>query len=970
MDRGPATPGSAPSSTAQSLSAEPPAADPTHVSPWARDPLQALQNSLLRFLSHASNEALGACVVGLAASTYLVLGRIGLVLIGAVGGVTLHARWESLGRPGGPEGHTIADGGQRKRNELSIEAADFSHFPPETQEAVNRFTDAITRDYVKWWYHPLLPADQSFPAACRQTLAKFIVTFTNHLSRKRTADPVLDFFANSTSIIIVFLNELSTAMKSAQRQDPVDAIRTYLQCQPESSLANVLNRDQQDNKLNVIADDVLNNFLDPSSYNCLPVKTFLREVLSGLILKPLIDGQAKADSINRWIVYLLEDGEPELMNAIDAGVDGAAARLTDSTEISEISERSSAHQRRLGRAEEAMEEAMKEVERMNAMIAEEEARRQQKESNASDHKPVPPSITIPSIEAKAGSDTPTSSDSEPNRSPRRSRSVSYLLDAEGNAIPSPKSSPTNQSINLTTGELPAQSEENLPSSQRPADLQPRPPLEVPVAVPLTLHKASITIMDLGQGDENVIMKKEPTHSDFLVQIEPASSRFPGWMVMKQYADFVRLHERLVTYARIGVPQFTQQHPEMPSWRGIARRTLCSDLERYLRDALKYDGLAETEAMKKFLEKETGIAKAGPQTKNVLVQGGAALENVGKNFVNVLGQGGKGIAGGGKVVIGGVQGAFGAITAGVGGAKKPASQQKPAQGPARVNTAAMPSRTSHEIPADGSDADQAKASPLAPRLERMSSDRSREPSQDQLPVPLSDEEILHVPPPPTEISDEYSLVDAATSSGLPSRPDSPQALTRASSILPSVESPAASKVLNVPAKPRRQNGPLTAEETRVLVELMFAIITELYSLSPSAWTIRLSLLSAAKTFLLRPQNPQLESIRILLQESVLDANFSDKGLAAHINKLRQASAPTPEELAQSPKPLTPDESRKLRVKARKLLVERGMPQALTSVMGQQASGEAMARVFDCLQIEEVARGLVFALLLQALRAASQ
>src|SRR3954451_11700486 len=44
-------------------------------------------DATLRFFATASNETLGACVVGLCASTYLVLGRVGLVLIGAVGGV-------------------------------------------------------------------------------------------------------------------------------------------------------------------------------------------------------------------------------------------------------------------------------------------------------------------------------------------------------------------------------------------------------------------------------------------------------------------------------------------------------------------------------------------------------------------------------------------------------------------------------------------------------------------------------------------------------------------------------------------------------------------------------------------------------------------------------------------------------------------------------------------------------------------
>ena len=121
----------------------------------------------------------------------------------------------------------------------------------------------------------------------------------------------------------------------------------------------------------------------------------------------------------------------------------------------------------------------------------------------------------------------------------------------------------------------------------------------------------------------------------------------------------------------------------------------------------------------------------------------------------------------------------------------------------------------------------------------------------------------------------------------------------------------------------KGAPLTEEETRVSVELMFAIITELYSLS-SAWTIRLSLLTAAKTFLLRPNNPQLESIRLLLQDSVINANFSDAGLAAHINKLRENCLPTEEELKKQPPEPTPAEKERLRVKARKLLVEKGMP----------------------------------------------
>jgi hypothetical protein len=41
-----------------------------------------------------------------------------------------------------------------------------------------------------------------------------------------------------------------------------------------------------------------------------------------------------------------------------------------------------------------------------------------------------------------------------------------------------------------------------------------------------------------------------------------------------------------------------------------------------------------------------------------------------------------------------------------------------------------------------------------------------------------------------------------------------------------------------------------------------------------------------------------------------------------------------------------------------------------VMGQQASGEAVGRVVDCLQEERVARGVMFGLVLQGLRGVTQ
>lgn len=105
---------------------------------------------------------------------------------------------------------------------------------------------------------------------------------------------------------------------------------------------------------------------------------------------------------------------------------------------------------------------------------------------------------------------------------------------------------------------------------------------------------------------------------------------------------------------------------------------------------------------------------------------------------------------------------------------------------------------------------------------------------------------------------------------------------------------------------------------------------------------------------------------MLQTSVIEANAADPGIAAHLRKLRENTLPTEEERAAWPREMTVEEKEKLRIKARKLLIESGVPAALTGVMGQNATGEALGRVFDCLQEEKVARGLMFGVMLQAVR----
>ena len=1022
-----------------------PSPPPTELSDKARN----LTSQILDFLSNASNETLGACAVGLGATTYLVLGRLGLVLIGAVGGVVLHATWEGSGATGIEEetgadtrkrkeksldivqrvlelrrGQTLQDGEPETEDVNSARALDFSGFRPDTKSALEGFTGAIIRDYVNWWYKPILPDDQSFAKACNETLTGFLLSVSSQLSRKRPADVFLDFLTNSSSIVIVFLSELSGALAASRISEPEVAINDYLAKNPTSSLANVLDKEQQKRKLNAVAEDILQRFLDARAYACDPVKTFLREVLAGLILDMTIASCSRADFINEWIIYSLEEGETtELVQALDNGVSSAAqkdivknaADAANGTVANGNASPSSLqnaepskldHKRTVSRAEEAMEEAMREAQRMNDMIAAEEARRSQ-----STRESAP--LKVPSTEE--GSSDPITDSEELEPRPKINDETHGVDGAFNVSSPQPpEPSPSFKSF------------DQILSDQTPTALKSQstaPPV-------LTLHKASVSIFDDSVPGEKGTIRSKPV-AEYLLQIEPSTSSFPGWMIARKYPEFESLHEILRRISVIsGVAAFTERHPTLPAWKAKTKSALRLELEKYLQDALSFQRLAESEGMKRFLEKDQHSGHASPSAnKGLGFPTPAAFETMGKGMLDVLASAPKGAATGGKAIAGGVTGVLGGI--GSLGQKRQSSKQPVdrVRGSASASNISL-SRTESGVSIPSQDG---RASEDLLRENPQSSPRS--PSRDSTvpPAPTSagqtraedasaemtgicatsngipqrhsvethnagqsghERDQFDLPPPPSEISDDYStfasshhsLEDGATirtSTSTAPTNHSPSRKSTASSILPQLDANAVDPpntaanttdpVITNTAKPKPSMAftPLTISETSVAVELFFATINELYTLS-SAWTLRLTLLNTAKSFLLRggANNANLEAIRYLLQSTLIDSCTTDAGIAGMIQKTRENALPMEEELKMWPAPPTEEEMEARRRKARKLLVEKGMPAALTSVMGSAASGECLGKVFDCLQVPEVARGLVFALTLQGVRAVVQ
>lgn len=1019
-----------------------------------------LTTKVFQFLSTATPQTLSAVAVGLAAVTYFILGQIGLLLIGALGGIAFYIHWEASNPDfaravHGERGVDVVvrllgekDSGkdvelQEKATEAEEEqflAQSFADFQPQTQEALNGLVDAIVRDYVKWWYSPILPADRSFPLSCRKILTSFLVSVSNYLSKKRPADSFLDFLTNSSSMVIVFFSELSAAFADLppdSKTTAADAVYNYLASHPESNLTHLLSQRHQASKFKAVAEDLL-GFLDRPTYDCDPARTFLREILAGVILEMSLQSCSKAEWINSWIVYLLEAGEPDFNQAIDVGMqtgpdanssvfadlDGNVGNIgltkgnRNSLETERARRRDSAqaHKKKLSKADEEMENAMEEMKRMNQMILDEHARRSG-ESKRSDPSPTKAEIPgkvddatqndikEPNTEIKSDTKSMPTTPGRPMSgfsdmlSPEKNPWGEDRVSSEAGRSPlstevtdSPHSKATTQHSHQTSF---TSFEQLVPPAQDDSDLSDA---DYKKPAPLTLHNAKITLYDDTTNDKSRIRSK-PTW-DYLIQIEPSSSHYSGWMIPRQYPDFEKLHEVLRRIATIsGITAFTEQHKELPQFKIHTRESLRGELERYLRDACWYKALAESEGMKRFLDKDQGHNRQESKT------GFQAVESFGKNVFGVLASAPKGVAEGGKAFAGGVTGVFGNI----GLARKSTSnslaetngtppKRTPAPTPPRIDsqlslngprkprdsldsqrssiisvqpgkTPPMERRPSLQIPGE-IDAEHMRAGRSdrwdgptpSPRDSRANSRASslaalRSPLRSPSTISL---DALKLPPPPDAMPDDWGSPESTRIN----RSQENLVSSRLSVDIDQQKTGSRGTV-SPTTKAKRQFSKISEQETRVAVELVFAIINELYTLS-SAWNFRRTLLAAAKSFLLRPGNPSLVSIQKMLQESVIEANSSDEGIATHLRKLRENTLPTEEELKAWPPESSMEEKEKLREKARRLLIQSGVPAALSGVMGQNATSESLGRIFDCLQIEEVARGLIFGIMLQAVR----
>ncbi|OJJ94585.1 hypothetical protein ASPACDRAFT_37734 [Aspergillus aculeatus ATCC 16872] len=938
----------------------------------------------LQFLTSTSNEVLLGVVAFATITTAFILGKFGFLLMGALAGFTLHSSWENTA-------HEITGGILRKNRSKKIEPLqafpgrlldcedpkpgrneqrvgesegqnesmhtiepDFSSFGPKTAASLRSITDEILNKYVNQWSKRILPPESTFTTSCREVLVGFVTRLGLHISHKRPADTFLELLINSSSLMIVFLNELSAAFNAAEFAEPPERfISRYLDLHPASNLANILQKEQQRRKMNMVAEDILSGYLDSNVHDCTLIRHFLRDVLSSLMSDSVVSALSQPETINAWIVQLLGEGESQIMHAIDVGVDKArnqdlTVNDTSRMTMSDCNFKSCEVNASPLRDSDSPTSSITTAENTDAGSF--------KQHGSAESAQREEFLNLAQNRGRAGAPSVTSNEgTNCLLSGVSLHSQLSLVHAEKHMTPE-----VMESGNCEMSALPQSS--TSPTGDIVLDEEASSPY-------LTLHHASLSIdLDLdSEGGEHFRFK--PT-CDFLLQIEPQLTRSTGWMVFRNYADFESLHNTLGTISKLNeIHDFMDLFPALPPWKGQTRLGLAKRLEQYLRCALKNGLLAESEKMKCFLNKD-GSMGTGPVAASRKMVLSLPVQNtlgaMGKGVLDVFANAPKGVPG---RVFEGLTGVFGS-----GGGKElaPGAESSRSDQDSSVVDQQFEhgcgSSTQHPIVTQSSEVSCDWAHPmLFDNRNHLMPSRS---SADEKPSDIT-RSLGGIPPGMSQAAAvDGNDLNCPASIILDSEVDSSSVGECSLSSPKMLGAPGDRmdcRTIQVEEQERRiQGNSITREEARTALELIFAVINELYTLS-SVWDIRRRLLNAAKSYVLRPGNPNLETIRGVFQESVINSHVSDDAIGSYLMKLREHALPTEAEITNWRGPMSGPEKEHLKETARRLFVEKGLPQALTGIMGTAASKEALGKLFDCLQVRIIAQGFMFSLLLQVLRA---
>ena len=745
---------------------------------------------------------------------------------------------------------------------------------------------------------------------------------------------------STSSTLIVFFRELRSA---SLETESASGISEYIRNNPDSALSQMVDEKAQREKLRYWSSRLLAAFARKKDLECDAGRLFAREMLAMQVFDLAATLCSTASYINWYIVETFKDVE-------DKGLLEKDSRIRD--------------------AEEAMAKAVAEAAEMTRLLEIERAAAPlQDDIDATPPLPpkdapeVPPKTTFASV--------------QPETPPSSSKQIDTLHQQPDTLLPS------SNGIGALEGDMQSSSEPVvLPTTQSPsASSSPtsqqhdEPPQE-------TLQGAKITLMDISTDAGTGKAIRHKSTLSYMITIEPPGGRVPGWVAIKQYPDFESLHEVLRRLANVGgIRSFPT---ELPEWKGRPHQSLTDDLENYLKSALVAKQLADSEAMKRFFGKEItdqslakkkawpplkgvgeGMRDAAEGSQKLLAAAWATTGISKKRSVTPVGKGKphSDAAVKDEILIPDEEPVyplplFRDSTASIG------------SGSLGVDNAVERRSTSSSLNGYSFIGDgEASNSESTTSLVTPDRGRSRTPIEpteisttgtDSLPRPLSNTIIKPPSPIPPPLPERPTKSSTAKPPSPAPPPFSEQPMKPPTTKTPSPAPPPLPERPTKPSTIRLPSPELTANDAQQILDIGFSILSELYALSPRTWVIRKSLLNLLKSLLISNGRTYNETIRTMIQDDLINKCLtSDDWLASQVKAVTESMWPS------TPYPLIDDNAYK--IQAKELFLTKILPETMRGLMGGAATTQALEIVFEALQDQRVAKGVLVALMCDALRA---
>ncbi|KAK9454419.1 PXA domain-containing protein [Dipodascopsis uninucleata] len=874
---------------------------------------------------------------------------------------------------------------------------------PGVHKVFERAIDIVIENYVESWYRDLSKDDQTFLNACRQTLFDTATSFSAQMAVKRPADLFLVLLFSTCNTFVVFLRELQSVSAQYSTKSLI-SIHDYIVANPESALAQMLDPEIQKAKLRNASSNLVQTFIPILDMKRSPVALLAREIMASQVLESIVETLSNPDSVNKWIIHFFQKEE---------NLQALAESETKSREKQNFAKDHQFDQLNNVFAYTDDHEALFESEPLDFTFSPEDEKyitEQNMDSSRNDillsdsdsgrsagaevrrleshhrvaRKPVGKTNAPPSSSSNSGSRMSLSDDSDKiptsfdeifsngNGEASDAMSSASYASLGASSVASPNSIPTPSHI--------------VPP---PNSILGRKPVQLPTS---TLYQSNILVIDSSADTSNSKALTSKPLGFYTLVIEPAGTA-PGWMAMRNLADFEKLHTVLQKLAVLaGITTF----PEVfPPWHGVTRSNYCQSLQSYLQLVVSTKELADCEAMKKFVDKKetTSIGEKRWQRSPFKQAGEGVLDAIAKA----------------TTATSSAKDSRKAIMNVLAAAKRQSMDTINRTKDNMQHRKAFGAGNEHFTGLTSSIRSFTNGLPNGSNSNDRTIGYSGETNSSVVSLASTIETDGHIlPPPPSEIADSYnpdvpekkgphltgSFGESSTSLQLnrtaslqrstavggststktefvknESETETSDSIVRRS--LATVDRPSLSEILGehaiaTSAEPgdrssNIQHQELTHGETNSLIDTMFLAISELYLLS-NAWNVRRSLLTVLRGLLLRNGSSSVEGIRVAIQKDVINKYSSEVEIERKLNDLVDAIWPNSNANAE---PKISPKSEELKAEARKMFITRGIPEAIKSVMGAGASAQALEFVFDSLQDKSIARGLVLNLLMDCL-----